>query len=111
MKVRLKLFFKWGFPSENFVPCRTREANPCGTLKNSLIKAIMAVYPPPELKQPTPLKPTDQPAAAQRRYRMKRVTQQMGNLESLYKSDLPHRGVAVYLYLNDRAGQTEKCFL
>jgi len=34
----------------------------------------------------------------------------MSQLEFLYKSDLPHRAIAVYLYLNDRAGQTKKCF-
>ncbi len=34
----------------------------------------------------------------------------MSQLEFLYKSNLPHRAIAVYLYLNDRAGQTKKCF-
>lgn len=31
-------------------------------------------------------------------------------LELLYKSDLPHRAIAVYLYLNDRAGKEGSCF-
>ncbi len=34
----------------------------------------------------------------------------MGSLEFLYKSDQPHRAIAVYLYLNDREGQNRKCF-
>lgn len=34
----------------------------------------------------------------------------MGRLEFLYKSDLPHRAIAVYMYLYDRADQEGKCF-
>lgn len=31
-------------------------------------------------------------------------------LELLYRSDLPSRAIAVYLYLNDRAGTEGSCF-
>ena len=33
----------------------------------------------------------------------------MGRRE-IYESDLPHRAVALYLYLNDRADRDGKCF-
>ncbi len=33
-----------------------------------------------------------------------------GKLKFLYKSDLPSRAIAVYLYLNDRAGEEGSCF-
>lgn len=34
----------------------------------------------------------------------------LGRLEFLYKSNLPHRAIAVYLYLYDRADRDGKCF-
>lgn len=34
----------------------------------------------------------------------------MGYFTSVYSSDLPHRAVAVYMYLRDRAGQNGKCY-
>ena len=34
----------------------------------------------------------------------------MGRLETLYRSDLPHRAIAVYMYLSDRAGKEGSCF-
>lgn len=34
----------------------------------------------------------------------------MGKLEYLYRSELPSRAIAVYLYLADRAGQEDYCF-
>lgn len=33
----------------------------------------------------------------------------MGRLEFLYKSGLPHRAIAVYMYLYDRADKEGKC--
>lgn len=34
----------------------------------------------------------------------------MGYFSSLYTSDLPHRAVAVYMYLHDRADRECKCY-
>lgn len=34
----------------------------------------------------------------------------MGKLEFLYRSELPPRAIAVYLYLNDRAGIEGMCY-
>jgi len=34
----------------------------------------------------------------------------MGYFTSLYASELPHRAVAVYMYLKDRAGRDGKCY-
>ena len=34
----------------------------------------------------------------------------MGRLDKLYKSDVPHRAVAVYLYLADRANREGQCW-
>lgn len=34
----------------------------------------------------------------------------MGRLDKLYKSDVPHRAVAVYLYLADRANTAGQCW-
>lgn len=34
----------------------------------------------------------------------------MGYFESLYASELPHRAVAVYMYLRDRADKDGKCY-
>ncbi|OLN31347.1 helix-turn-helix domain-containing protein [Desulfosporosinus metallidurans] len=34
----------------------------------------------------------------------------MGYFSSLYASELPHRAVAVYMYLHDRADKGGKCY-
>lgn len=34
----------------------------------------------------------------------------MGRLDKLYKSDVPHRAVSVYLYLSDRANKAGQCW-
>ena len=34
----------------------------------------------------------------------------MGNLDHLYRQDLPHRAVAVYIYLADRANKDNTCW-
>ena len=34
----------------------------------------------------------------------------MGNLKFLYHSELPHRAVAVYIYLADRANKDGECW-
>lgn len=34
----------------------------------------------------------------------------MGILEFLYRANLTHRAVAVYLYLNDRANKDQQCW-
>lgn len=34
----------------------------------------------------------------------------MGRIEFLYKAELPHRAVAVYLYLADRANTAGQCW-
>jgi predicted transcriptional regulator len=34
----------------------------------------------------------------------------MGYFTSIYSSDLPHRAVAVYMYLRDRADKDGKCY-
>jgi DNA-binding MarR family transcriptional regulator len=34
----------------------------------------------------------------------------MGYFRSLYASELPHRAVAVYMYLRDRADRDGKCY-
>ena len=34
----------------------------------------------------------------------------MGYFTSLYASELPHRAVAVYMYLRDRADKDRKCY-
>ena len=34
----------------------------------------------------------------------------MGRLDKLYKADVPHRAVAVYLYLADRANKEGQCW-
>lgn len=34
----------------------------------------------------------------------------MGYFTSLYASDLPHRAVAVYMYLRDRSDKNGKCY-
>ena len=34
----------------------------------------------------------------------------MGRCDFLYKMDLPHRAVAVYIYLADRANRDSKCW-
>ena len=34
----------------------------------------------------------------------------MGNLSHLYRQDLPHRAVAVYIYLADRANRDNTCW-
>lgn len=34
----------------------------------------------------------------------------MGYFKSLYASELPHRAVAVYMYLRDRADRDGKCY-
>lgn len=34
----------------------------------------------------------------------------MGYFTSLYASELPHRAVAVYMYLRDRADRNGKCY-
>lgn len=34
----------------------------------------------------------------------------MGYFTSIYSSDLPHRAVAVYIYLRDRADKEGKCY-
>ena len=34
----------------------------------------------------------------------------MGYFTSLYASELPHRAVAVYMYLRDRADEDGKCY-
>ena len=34
----------------------------------------------------------------------------MGRLDRIYMRDLPHRAVAVYLYLFDRANKTGECW-
>lgn len=34
----------------------------------------------------------------------------MGYFTSLYSSELPHRAVAVYMYLHDRADKDAKCY-
>lgn len=34
----------------------------------------------------------------------------MGYFTSLYASELPHRAVAVYMYLKDRADKDSKCY-
>ena len=35
----------------------------------------------------------------------------MGYFTSIYSSELPHRAVAVYMYLHDRADRDGKCYL
>lgn len=34
----------------------------------------------------------------------------MGYFTSLYREDIPHRAVAVYMYLRDRADKDGKCY-
>lgn len=34
----------------------------------------------------------------------------MGSLDFLYRSELPHRAVAVYIYLTDRANKEQQCW-
>lgn len=34
----------------------------------------------------------------------------MGKLDFLYRMELPHRAVAVYIYLSDRANQEGQCW-
>lgn len=34
----------------------------------------------------------------------------MGRLEFLYRSELPHRAIAVYMYLDDRANKDGTCY-
>ena len=34
----------------------------------------------------------------------------MGRLNFLYQSDLPHRAVSVYIYLDDRANKDGECW-
>lgn len=34
----------------------------------------------------------------------------MGYFTSIYASELPHRAVAVYMYLRDRADKDDKCY-
>lgn len=34
----------------------------------------------------------------------------MGRLEFLYRSELPHRAIAVYMYLDDRANKEGTCY-
>jgi DNA-binding MarR family transcriptional regulator len=34
----------------------------------------------------------------------------MGYFSSVYAADLPHRAVAVYMYLKNRAGKDKACF-
>lgn len=34
----------------------------------------------------------------------------MGRLSFLYQSDLPHRAIAVYMYLHDRANHSMQCW-
>ena len=34
----------------------------------------------------------------------------MGKLDFLYRMELPHRAVAVYIYLSDRANKEGKCW-
>ncbi len=34
----------------------------------------------------------------------------MSRLDKLYKSDVPHRAVSVYLYLSDRANKAGQCW-
>ena len=34
----------------------------------------------------------------------------MGRLNFLYQSDLPHRAVSVYIYLDDRANRNGECW-
>ena len=34
----------------------------------------------------------------------------MGRLNFLYQSDLPHRAVSVYIYLDDRANKNGECW-
>lgn len=34
----------------------------------------------------------------------------MGRLNFLYRMDLPHRALSVYIYLSDRANQNGKCW-
>ena len=34
----------------------------------------------------------------------------MGNFTFLYRTDLPHRAVSVYIYLADRANKNDECF-
>lgn len=34
----------------------------------------------------------------------------MGYFKKLYSSDLPHRAIAVYMYLHDRADKEGKCW-
>lgn len=34
----------------------------------------------------------------------------MGNLSFLYRSELPHRTVSVYIYLSDRANKDGECW-
>jgi len=84
MKVKLKLFFKWGIsfgepyvvPDKGSRPVRYAD-------KNSLTKAIMTVYPPTRVeKQDCPPPKAAQPPAGQRRYRVKHLPPQMGKLKT-----------------------------
>lgn len=34
----------------------------------------------------------------------------MGYFKKIYSSDLPHRAIAVYMYLHDRADKERKCW-
>ena len=34
----------------------------------------------------------------------------MGRLNFLYQSDLPHRAISVYIYLDDRANKDGECW-
>ena len=34
----------------------------------------------------------------------------MGRLDFLYRTDLPHRAIAVYIYLADRANKDRECW-
>ena len=117
MKVKLKLFFKWGitFGEPYTVPDKgNRPVAYAG--KQALVDAILEKYPPqvealPNRKPWTPrpsasrwgMRPRQSGPAGERRGTMT-------DLKRLYQSDLPNRAIAVYLYLRGRANKEGFCW-
>ena len=135
MKVKLKLFFKWGITFGEPYQVEDKGNRPVAYAgKQELVRAIQGKYPPPPRKkeelpdaqeisqeQLDPREhfhkqtkasrmPKSTPAhLAEERQNLER-SEKMTDLKRLYQSDLPSRAIAVYLYLRGRANKEGFCW-
>lgn len=109
MKVKLKLFFRWGIRFDEAHPYTVEDHGGRRVeyaQKKEITDGIVRKYHP-EWLEDFPLEEKgkgDGQSQEERRWR------RMGRLDFLYRMDLSHRAVSVYIYLADRANREGECW-